>query len=278
MGWPGEVRDMGLLKRFMVRDGDKVDLSDYDPDDSAGLGNKAHAQERLDKCHSRLADLQELLYAEGKRALLIVLQAMDAGGKDGTIRHVMSSCNPQSCRVASFKAPTPEELAHDFLWRIHQAVPRHGEIGIFNRSHYEDVLVVRVHKLAPKDVWRQRYDQINAFEAELAAGGVHILKFFLHISRQEQLKRLKERLADPKKHWKISPADFQERPYWEQYMKAYADAIGRCSTRQAPWFIIPANQKWFRNLAISEIIVETLAGLNMKYPEPAFDISKIKVK
>ena len=170
---------------------------------------------------------------------------MDAGGKDGTIRHVMSSVNPQSCRVTSFKAPTPEELAHDFLWRIHKAVPRRGEIGIFNRSHYEDVLIVRVHDLVPKEVWSKRYGIINEFEASLAAGGVHVLKFFLHISREEQLQRFRDRLTDPAKNWKITPEDFKERPYWKKYMKAYADALGRCSTPHAPWFVIPANRKWF---------------------------------
>ncbi|MFB3893098.1 MAG: polyphosphate kinase 2 family protein [Phycisphaerae bacterium] len=269
---------MQFHKRFMVKGGGPADLSDFDPDECAGLGDKEHAQELLDKYHRKLADLQELLYAEGKRALLIVLQAMDAGGKDGTIRHVMSSVNPQSCRVTSFKAPTPEELAHDFLWRIHRAVPRRGEIGIFNRSHYEDVLIVRVHKLVPRDVWSKRYDQINKFEASLADNGVHILKFFLHISRDEQLKRLRERLEDPRKHWKISPEDFKERRYWDKYIKAYGEAIGRCSTPRAPWFVIPANRKWFRNLAISRIVIETLESLDMKYPKPSFDVSKIVVK
>ena len=269
---------MGFYDRFMVKPGSAVDLADHDPDWCAGLGGKDEAQKHLDKYHSQLADLQELLYAENKRSLLVVLQAMDAGGKDGTIRHVMSSINPQSCRVTSFKAPTPEELAHDFLWRIHKAVPRRGEIGIFNRSHYEDVLIVRVHDLAPKDVWSRRYDQINAFEAALAAGGTHVLKFFLHISRDEQLKRLRERIDDPRKQWKVSPVDFKERAYWKKYMKAYADALDRCSTRQAPWFVIPSNKKWFRNLAISRIIVETLQGLGMEYPRPAADLSTIKVR
>jgi PPK2 family polyphosphate:nucleotide phosphotransferase len=190
----------------------------------------------------------------------------------------MSSINPQGCRVTSFKAPTAEELAHDFLWRIHKAVPRHGEIGIFNRSHYEDVLVVRVHDLVPESVWSKRYDQINDFEAALAAGGVHILKFFLHVSREEQLRRFKDRLRDKRKNWKISPEDFQERPYWKKYMKAYADALGRCSTRHAPWFVVPADKKWFRNLAVSRIIVEALQELDMKYPRPSFDLSTIKVR
>jgi PPK2 family polyphosphate:nucleotide phosphotransferase len=266
---------MRFFDRFLVKPGERVDLAGLDPDDSAGLGGKDDAQEHLDKYHRRLADLQELLYAENKRSLLIVLQAMDAGGKDGTIRHVMSSINPQGCRVTSFKVPTPEEQAHDFLWRIHKAVPRHGEIGIFNRSHFEDVLVVRVHDLVPKEVWSKRYDQINDFEATLSASGVHILKFFLHISRDEQLDRLRDRLKDRRKHWKITPEDFRERAYWKKYMTAYTEALSRCSTAHAPWFVIPANKKWFRNLAISRIIVETLEGLDMKYPEPAFDLSKI---
>ena len=269
---------MKLYERFRVKPGSEVDLSKHDPDECGGLGSKDKALGRLEKDHSRLADLQELLYAEGRRALLVVLQAMDTGGKDGTIRHVMSAVSPQSCRVTAFKAPTPEELAHDFLWRVHPAVPRRGEIGVFNRSHYEDVLVVRVHELAAREVWSRRYDQINQFEALLRQNGVHILKFFLHISRQEQLDRLRARLDDPRKQWKISPDDFRERPYWNQYMKAYADALARCSTPQAPWFVIPANHKWFRNAAISRIIIETLESLDMKYPKPKFDLSKIVVE
>jgi len=269
---------MRFCEQFMVKPGAEVNLSDHDPGYCAGFGGKEHAQQEFDKCRKRVADLQELLYAENKKALLIVLQAMDAGGKDGTIRHVMTSLNPQGCRVTSFKVPTPEELAHDFLWRIHKAVPRHGEIGIFNRSHYEDVLVVRVHRLVPKEVWSKRFDQINGFEVALAASGIHILKFFLHISRDEQLKRFKERLADRRKHWKINPDDFRERAYWKRYMEAYSDAISRCSTPHAPWFIIPANKKWFRNLAVSKIVAETLEALKMKYPEPAFDVSKIVVR
>jgi PPK2 family polyphosphate:nucleotide phosphotransferase len=269
---------MGFRERFLVKPGSAVDLAGHDPDFCAGLGGKDEAQKHLDKYHRRLAGLQELLYAESKRSLLIVLQAMDAGGKDGTIRHVMSSVNPQGCRVTSFKAPTPEEQAHDFLWRIHKAVPQRGEIGIFNRSHYEDVLVVRVHDLVPKDVWSKRYDQINAFEAALAAGGMHILKFFLHVSSEEQLQRLRERLQDPHKQWKFNPEDLKERAHWREYMKAYAAALSRCSTPEAPWFVIPANKKWFRNLAVSRIIVETLQGLDMKYPKPSFDPSKMDVR
>ena len=269
---------MAFVDPFMVKPGAKVDLSKFDPDYSSGFGPKDQAREQLEKYQKRLADLQALLYAQGKQSLLIVLQAMDAGGKDGTIRHVMNSVNPQSCRVTSFKAPSTEELSHDFLWRIHKAVPRRGEIGIFNRSHYEDVLIVRVHELVPKDVWSKRYDQINDFEAMLTQNGTHILKFFLRISRQEQLERFKQRLKDPARNWKITPDDFKERPFWKQYTAAYAEALSRCSTKQAPWFVVPANHKWYRNLVISRIIVETLEGLKMKYPKASFDTSKIVLK
>jgi PPK2 family polyphosphate:nucleotide phosphotransferase len=189
----------------------------------------------------------------------------------------MGPVNPQGCRVTSFKVPTPEELSHDFLWRVHRAVPPKGMIGIFNRSHYEDVLVVRVRKLAPKAVWSKRYRHINAFERLLADGGVHIVKFFLHISPDEQLERLKARLEDPTKHWKANPKDFDERKYWGDYTAAYEDALSKCSTKHAPWFVIPANRKWFRNLAVSEILVETLESLDMKLPEAEFDVSKIAV-
>jgi PPK2 family polyphosphate:nucleotide phosphotransferase len=209
---------------------------------------------------------------------LIVLQAIDAGGKDGTIRHVMSGVNPQGCRVASFKTPTPQELAHDFLWRIHKAVPERGMIGIFNRSHYEDVLVVRVHKLVPKKVWKQRYDQINAFEKILTENHVKILKFFLYISKDEQKKRFEERLTDPQKYWKFSKDDLVERGFWDQYMEAYEDNLSLCSTAWAPWFIIPANHKWFRNLAISRIILETLEDFDMGIPQPSVDVAKLKTR
>ena len=269
---------MKFSDKFIVKPGTKVKLSKHDPDYCAGLRNKKDAVSELADRVKRLAELQYLLYAEGKRALLIVLQAMDAGGKDGTIRHVMGPMNPQSCKVTSFKGPTEEELAHDFLWRIHNAVPQRGEIGIFNRSQYEDVLIVRVRKLMAKSIWSARYGQINALERILAANDVHILKFFLHISRDEQLKRLKKRLEDPQKHWKANPEDFEERAYWNDYTDAYEDVLSKCSTRHAPWFVIPANRKWFRNLAVSEIIVETLEKLDMNFPKPSFDLSKIKVE
>ncbi|MFA6133087.1 MAG: polyphosphate kinase 2 family protein [Phycisphaerae bacterium] len=268
---------MNFYDRFRVKPGAKVDLARFDPDSSAGA-NKASALKRAETSRRRLAELQEMLYAEGRRSVLIVLQAMDAGGKDGTIRHVMSGVNPQGCRVTTFKAPTAEELAHDFLWRIHKAVPRRGEIGIFNRSHYEDVLIVRVHELVSKEVWSRRYEEINNFEAALAAAGTHILKFFLHISPDEQARRITKRLHDPHKQWKFNPEDIKERAHWKEYMKAYGDALGRCSTAAAPWFIIPANKKWYRNLVISSIVAQSLEGLKMKYPQPTFDPSNIVVK
>jgi PPK2 family polyphosphate:nucleotide phosphotransferase len=266
---------MNLTKRLMVRPGSK--LNDWDAGETFGF-KKDEAEALLEKNVRRLAEREYRLYAEGKRALLIVLQGMDASGKDGTVRHVMSGLNPQSCRVTSFKVPTAEERAHDFLWRVHKAVPAHGEIGIFNRSHYEDVLIVRVHKLVPEKVWSKRYRQINDFEAMLVESGVHILKFFLHISQDEQRDRLQARLADRTKNWKFNPGDLNERKLWKVYQRAYEEALSRCSTRHAPWFVVPANKKWFRNLAVSQIIVEALEKLDMKFPKPAFDPSKIVVK
>jgi PPK2 family polyphosphate:nucleotide phosphotransferase len=199
---------------------------------------------------------------------------MDAGGKDGTIRHVMSGLNPQGCRVTSFKVPTEEELSHDYLWRMHRAVPAKGEIGIFNRSHYGDVLVVRVHNLVPKRVWSKRFEQINAFEKILAETGVTIVKFFLHISKEEQKNRLQERLDDSTKHWKVSPADFEERKYWDDYVKAYEDVLARCSTPWAPWYVIPGDHKWFRNLAVADVLVRTLKDMKMRFPKSKLDLSQ----
>lgn len=266
---------MNFTKRLRVAPGKKVHLTGLDPDDVAG-GKKDEAVERLQKNVRRLSELQYLLHAEQRRSVLVVLQAMDAGGKDGVVRHVFSGINPQGCRVTSFKAPTSEELAHDFLWRIHKALPAKGEIGVFNRSHYEDVLIVRVHDLVPRSVWAKRYDQINRFEEALAENNVTILKFFLHISKEEQLERLRERLDQPHKRWKVNPADFDERTFWEEYQDAYEEALARCSKPWAPWFVIPANKKWFRNLAVSEILIETMETMDMKFPKPAFDLSKIK--
>ena len=269
---------MNLRKRFIVKPGHRVQLAVHDARDTAGLHKDDPAVgKRLARNLSRLAELEYRLYAENRRALLIVLQGMDTSGKDGTIRHVMSGLNPQSCRVTAFKMPSAEEASHDFLWRVHHAVPRRGEIGIFNRSHYEDVLVVRVHDLVPRSVWSKRYDQINDFERSLAANDVTILKFFLHISQDEQLDRLRERINDPAKNWKITPADIQERKFWPRYGKAYEEVLRRCSTAAAPWFVIPADKKWFRDLAVSQIVVETLAEMDPQFPPPAFDIAKIKI-
>lgn len=269
---------MNIRKALLVKPGAKVKLSHYDPDETFGHKKGEHTDEKTEKACSQLDSLQYLLYAEKKRALLVIFQALDAGGKDGTIRHVMSGINPQGCVVASFKQPSPEELAHDFLWRVHKVVPESGYIGVFNRSHYEDVLVVRVHDLVPKEVWSARYDQINAFEQILSENGVKVVKFFLHISKSEQKKRFEARLHDPTHEWKASPADFEERKYWNEYTRAYEDVLHRCSTRHAPWFIIPANHKWFRNLAVSRIITDTLETLHLRYPKPAFNLSKIKIK
>jgi PPK2 family polyphosphate:nucleotide phosphotransferase len=263
---------------LLVKPGKKVKLAKWDPDDTLGWEKDHKTKASLDGAIEKLDKLQYLLYAEHKRALLVVLQGRDAAGKDGTIRHVISGVNPQGCRVTSFKTPTAEELAHDFLWRVHKAVPPRGDIGIFNRSHYEDVLVVRVHNLVPKDVWKKRYKEINEFEETLQESGVRILKFFLHISKDEQKKRFQERIDDPTKQWKISEADFSERNYWDDYTAAYEEALERCGTADAPWFIVPSNKKWFRNLAVSRIIVETLEGMKMKFPPPSVDVKKLKWK
>jgi PPK2 family polyphosphate:nucleotide phosphotransferase len=263
--------------KLLVKPGSKVKLADRDPDETYGW-TKEETEAEVAKHRAKLDELQELLYAERKHALLIVLQALDAGGKDGTIRHVMSGVNPQGCKVTSFKAPTTEELAYDFLWRVHKAVPLKGDIGIFNRSHYEDVLVVRVHKLVTKSVASKRYEQINDFESMLAENGMKILKFFLHISKDEQKRRLEARLKDPTKSWKASPADFAERRFWDDYITAYEDALSKCSVKHAPWYVIPANKKWFRNLAVSQIIVETLESMKMNYPKPQLELSQIVIK
>jgi PPK2 family polyphosphate:nucleotide phosphotransferase len=269
---------MNFTKKLMVSPGSNVKLKDFDPSDTFGYQDDKKTQAKLTKHLQRLDDLQYLFYAVKQQALLIVLQGIDAAGKDGTIRHVMSGISPQGCRVTSFKNPSPEELAHDFLWRIHAAVPERGMCGIFNRSHYEDVLVVRVHKLVPKKVWKARYDEINAFEKLLSENRVRIVKFFLHISKDEQKKRLEARLTDPQKSWKISEADFAERKYWDDYTQAYEDALSRCSTEAAPWFVIPANHKWFRNFAVSKILLEVLESFDMQLPRPSLDLSKLHLR
>ena len=263
-----------LAKELLVKPGKRVDLGSVDPAATFGY-QKDSAAKLLEKNLGRLSELQSLLYADRRFALLIILQALDAGGKDGTIRSVMSGVNPLGCQVTPFKVPTSEEAEHDFLWRIHHAVPRRGMIGIFNRSHYEDVLVVRVHGLAPKSVWRERYRQINDFERLLTENGVHILKFYLHISPEEQAERFAERVADPAKHWKLALGDFEERKRWDDYRQAYEDALAKCSTEAAPWYVIPADRNWFRNLAVSEIIVDKLESMKLRYPKPAVSMDEV---
>jgi len=266
-----------MKQPFLVPPDTRVNLSDYDPDYTGTYQSKSETKTEIERKVERLRELQEVLWAESKHALLIVLQAMDGGGKDGTIEHVMHGVNPQGCQVTSFKVPTEEELSHDYLWRIHKAAPRRGYIGIFNRSHYEDVLVVRVHNLVPKEVWSQRYDQINHFEKLLADAGTTILKFFLYISKAEQKERFEDRLRDPQKNWKFAIGDVKERGYWDDYMRAYEEALSRCSTPWAAWHIVPANHKWYRDLVISQIIVESLEKLDMRYPPPLPDADKIVI-
>jgi PPK2 family polyphosphate:nucleotide phosphotransferase len=265
-------------RELAVKPGHQVKLAKLDPKETLGWKKDGKMKASLEKALKKIDDLQYVLYAERKRSVLVVLQGLDAAGKDGTIRHVMSGINPQGCPVTSFKVPSPEEAAHDFLWRVHKAVPGYGDIGIFNRSHYEDVLVVRVHNLVPKEVWSRRYDEINRFEEILHQNNVKVLKFYLHISREEQKKRLLERIDDPNKRWKISQADFNERLFWDAYQKAYEDALTKCTTAKAPWYIIPADKKWFRNLAISHVIAETMEEMHLKLPEPSIDLKKFKMQ
>ncbi len=250
----------------LVPFGERIKLSDYDPDYTGEYHKKGEVKEQVKINLKRMADLQELMYAEGKRALLIVLQAMDAGGKDSTIRHVMDGFNPQGCHVVSFGVPTTLELSHDFLWRIHPHAPPRGYVSIFNRSHYEDVLVVRVEELVAKAVWQARYDHINHFEKLLADSGVTILKFYLHISKREQKQRFEERLQRKEKNWKFNPGDLDTRAKWDDYMRAFEDVFARCNHSWAPWYIVPANKKWYRNLVISTAIVEAMEKLDMRYP------------
>lgn len=269
---------MGFKQKYFVEPDSKLKLSRFDPadtgkykdDDVAGAETCGHV--------ARLQKLQYKLYAESQRSLLVVLQGLDAAGKDGTIRHVISGTNPQGVKVADFKEPTAVELAHDFLWRIHPHEPAQGQIAIFNRSHYEDVLVVRVHKLVPKSVWSKRYARIRQFEELLGENGVKIIKFFLHISPGEQLKRFAERLNDPNRNWKISESDYTERELWESYTEAFEDALRLTSSKDAPWYVVPSDRKWFRNLVISKIIADTLDDMNLKIPAPKIDLDAIRQK
>ncbi len=267
-----------MIKQFKVEPDQEVKLKNYDPDETSDYKSADDARDKFKELNMKLIDLQELLYAEKKHSLLIILQAMDAGGKDGTIKHVMRGLNPQSCVVHSFKAPSDEERSHDFLWRIHKEVPPVGYVGIFNRSHYEDVLVTRVHKWITHHVAKQRFNQINEFEELLTESGVTILKFFLHISKEEQRKRLQERLDDKEKHWKFSLNDMKEREQWEDYMSAFEDVFSNCSTKVAPWYIIPSNKKWFRNLAVAKVIVQAMENMNLHVPAPKEDYSKVVIK
>lgn len=263
--------------RYRVQPEQPIALADIDPDTCEHYKKKKDVEEELIHQRDRLEQLQERLYAENKRSLLIVLQAMDTGGKDGTIKHVFSGINPQGCRVWSFKHPSLEESNHDFLWRYHQKTPQRGMITLFNRSHYEDVLIVRVKKLVEEEIWRKRYHVINNFEQMLTLSGVTVVKFFLHISKDEQKRRLESRLADPDKLWKFSINDVQERAYWDDYQQAYQDALNNCSTAYAPWYVVPANKKWYRNLVIARAIADTLEAMNPQYPEAETNPKNIKI-
>jgi len=264
--------------RHQLEPGKTVRLSDISPNGKDYHDDRERAEREFEKLRLQLVELQRRLYAEGKQKLLVILQAMDAGGKDSTIRKVFEGVNPQGVRVTSFKVPTHKELAHDYLWRVHKAVPAVGMIGVFNRSHYGDVLVVRVDQLVPESVWRQRYEQINNFEKLLADTGTQIVKFYLHISRKEQKERFQDRLDEPSKHWKFSRGDLEKRRQWEDYMKAYEDVLTKCTTPWAPWHVIPANQKWYRNLAVGRTLVKTLQNMNPQYPKAVDDLSDVVIE
>jgi len=253
-----------------------IRLKDFNPAFAHGLDKDATREKTIHLCQ-RIAELQDLLYANARQAVLILLQGMDTSGKDGVVKRVLEFVNPLEIEIANFKAPSAEELAHDYLWRVHQRVPRHGHIGVFNRSHYEDVLIVRVLKLQPEHVWRARYDQINAFEKHLTENRVILLKFFLHISKDEQAERLKARLQDRRKNWKFESGDLQMRAKWPRFQKAYEDALNRCSLPWAPWHIVPADRKWYRDYVVARTVVDTLEKLKLKWPKPREDLSKIEI-
>jgi PPK2 family polyphosphate:nucleotide phosphotransferase len=270
------ARKASVRELLRVAPGESAALDDRDPRATPGVRDRARAKREMAGHLSRLERLQERLYAEGARSVLLVLQGMDTSGKDGTVKHVFSGVDPIGVRVTSFKQPTPEERRHGFLWRIRHALPRPGEIGIFNRSQYEDVLVVRVHSLVPEAVWQDRYAAINRFEKETAGSGTVILKCMLHLSYDEQRARLLARLADPTKRWKFKEGDIDERHLWPQYTAAYADAVERCSTDVAPWYVVPSDRKWYRNWAIGAMLVEALEEMNPRYPDPELDIPRLK--
>jgi|tagenome__1003787_1003787.scaffolds.fasta_scaffold20730194_1 PPK2 family polyphosphate:nucleotide phosphotransferase len=260
-----------------IKPGSKVDLEDHKPDAKLGLRDEKSAREQTAKRVGRMAELATMLMAEHRRSVLVVLQGMDASGKDGTVKHCIGGLNPMSVRVAGFKAPNSTELAHDFLWRIHQVLPQRGEIGIFNRSHYEDVLVVRVEELVPKQIWKKRYAAINAFEQHLATEGTIVVKLFLHISQEAQAKRFRERLSNPTKNWKFSPDDLAKRAKWDEYMTAYRAMLERTSTATAPWHVVPADHKWVRDAVVTDILTRTLEGLDLRWPELAPEIRGLVV-
>ena len=271
---------MEFSSKFLVRPGKmakNLKLKDWDAD-YHGNKNKEDVEKELAIYSNEMSELQYKLFADNRHALVIILQGVDASGKDGTIRHAMGALNPQSCYVKAFKVPTTEELSHDYLWRIHTAIPAKGQVAIFNRSHYEDVIQAPVHNLIPKNELCARFRQINDFERYLSENGVTMLKFFLHISKDEQKKRLLERLQDPSKRWKISESDLQERKYWYKYMESYEKLLGMCSTEYAPWYIVPANSKWFRDCIVARVIVKTLKGLKLLYPQPKIDLSKYSIE
>ncbi|MGH8468292.1 MAG: polyphosphate kinase 2 family protein [Gammaproteobacteria bacterium] len=272
------VENRRFVGRYRVRSGSDVDLNSWDPDDTSGCdANEARAQARFSVLTRDLGQLQDRLYASHEHKLLIVLQAMDAGGKDGTIRKVFRDVDPQGLRVVSFKVPNEEEREYDYLWRVHKQVPRRGEMVIFNRSHYEDVVAARVRRLVPARVWDRRFAQINHFERMLHEEGVIVIKFFLHISKREQKSRLQARLDDADKRWKFNPDDLKDRKRWPACMRAYGDAISKTASAWAPWYIVPADHKWYRNLVVAAIVVDTLQGLNMRYPQPTYDASEIRI-
>ena len=266
-----------LIQHLIVEPGSRVHLADESAGRTFGW-EKNDAEEALKENRKRLHELQYKLYADARFAVLVVLQAVDAGGKDGAVRDVITAFNPQGCTVTSFKAPSAEELKHDFLWRVHNHVPPRGEVGVFNRSHYEDVLVVRVDNLVPPDVWKPRYVQINDFERILSENNVRVVKFFLQISKDEQRARLADRAKDPTEQWKFSLEDLDKRKQWGDYQKAFEAVLNRCSTEWAPWYRIPADRKWFRNLAISKVLVQELEKLSLRFPKPKFDPAKVKVR
>jgi PPK2 family polyphosphate:nucleotide phosphotransferase len=269
---------MDYRKQMIVNPGRRLNLKDADPAFKGRHKTQEAAAPELERYRQKLIQLQALLYAEKKHSVLIVLQALDAGGKDGTIKHVFGALNPQGASVASFKQPTPIERDHDFLWRVHPHAPPKGWLAIFNRSHYEDVLVTRVHKLVDKPTCTARYDLIRAFELGLKESGTTVLKFFLHISKEEQLARFGKRLEDPARNWKISESDYSERPLWDDYMEAFEEALSATSTRETPWYVIPATRKWFRNLAVSQIVADTMEELGMSFPKPTVDLAEIRQK